>query len=96
MCLRPVSTLFALLLVLGGAAAFAQTPAPETPSVYRLYANSSFYAGSSRAMSLGGAYVGVADGAAYTSNHASFAAPSAWIGDWWDVDLTLQGLATAG
>lgn len=85
------------VLVLGAfvcGAASAQVP--DQPSEFGLYSNPSFYGGSSRAMALGGAFVAVADGAAWTSNHASFAQPSAWAGDWWGLSLSLQGAGTGG
>lgn len=82
-----------LALVMFGCAADAFA---QAPSAQQLYAQSSFSVGNARSMSLGGAYVAVAEGASYTSNLASFAQPSAWRDEWWDADLTFQYVATAG
>jgi hypothetical protein len=80
----------AFLALLFGPAAPRAQPAP------RLYAHTGYNAESARQLSLGGAYVGVADGAVFTANHASFAQPSRWVDTPLDVFFALQGTTTVG
>lgn len=58
-----------------------------------LYLDDSRFIGSSRASSLGGAYVAIAEGGAYTSNLAAIAHPPRTEGDVLDLGLTVQPLS---
>ncbi len=68
----------------------------SAPAQERLYAPPVYGIGSSRQLSLGGAFVAVADGGAFTANHASFAQPSPWVGTDFDAFFTLQLAQTVG
>lgn len=89
---KPPTGLFALAL--GGALLLAQAASAQEPRPERLYLNhSSVLLGSSRVLALGGAYVGVAEGASgFASNLAALAHRSPRLTRDWDVGFTLSYL----
>ncbi len=87
--------LLPLLLVLPAALCPGRASA-QTPGAPRLYAHTGYGLGSARQLALGGAFVGIADGAAFTANHASFAQPSPWVGTDLDGFFSLQIVSTLG
>ena len=80
------------LLLLLGSLAHAQAPEDQTRPE-RLYVSPSTLLGSSRVVGLGGAYVGIAEGAeGFNSNVASVAHRSARLERDWDAGFTLTWL----
>ncbi len=83
-----VRALTGLVLVTGLLLAPFRADARQAPQ--RLYVPTASGLGSARQLSLGGAFVAVADGGAFTANHASFAQPSRWLGKDFDAFFALQ------
>ncbi len=83
-----------LAAVLGWApAARAQDEQPTEPRPERLYFNPGTLLGSARVVALGGAYVGIAEGAAgFPSNLAALAHRGAALEKDWDLGVTLSWL----
>lgn len=74
-------------------AARAQDEEPQAPRPERLYFNSGSLLGSARVVALGGAYVGLAEGAAgFPSNLAALAHRSPTLEKDWDLGVTLSWL----
>ncbi len=74
-------------------AARAQDAEPEAPHPERLYYNPGSLLGSARVVALGGAYVGIAEGAAgFPSNLAALAHRGAALEKDWDLGVTLTWL----
>ncbi|WP_420718280.1 hypothetical protein [Pyxidicoccus sp. MSG2] len=77
----------------GAPAAWAQDEEPQAPRPERLYFNPGALLGSARVVALGGAYVGIAEGAAgFPSNLAALAHRSASLEKDWDLGVTLTWL----
>jgi hypothetical protein len=78
---------------LAAAPAAGQDDVPTEPLPERLYFNSGALLGSSRVVGLGGAYVGIAEGAAgVSSNLSALAQRSATLERDWDLGVTLSWL----
>ncbi|MGQ0507457.1 MAG: hypothetical protein ACT4TC_19295 [Myxococcaceae bacterium] len=83
------SRLAGFLALVSACAALAQSSADPIPQ--RLYLDSGALVGSSRLIGLGGAYVGIAEGAdGLASNFASLAQKSPTRTDGWDFDATFS------
>jgi hypothetical protein len=78
-------------VVLAAPGAWAQDDVPVSTRPERLYLNSGVLMGSSREVGLGGAYVGIAEGAVgFASNLAALAHRSPRLDKEWDVGVTLS------
>ncbi|MET0401991.1 MAG: hypothetical protein ABW123_06280, partial [Cystobacter sp.] len=86
--MRALPLLVGMLLASG---AQAQDEVPVSTRPERLYLNSGLLMGSSRVVGMGGAYVGIAEGAVgFASNLAALAHRSARLANDWDVGVALS------
>ncbi|MBZ4421681.1 hypothetical protein [Myxococcus sp. RHSTA-1-4] len=85
--------LVAVVTLAASPAAWAQDEQPVEPRPERLYFNPGSLLGSARVVALGGAYVGIAEGAAgFPSNLAALAHRSPSLERDWDLGVTLSWL----
>lgn len=83
---RELTRWFVCFSLCAGAVASAQ----EQPRPEALYVHTPLFLGTPRAVGMGGAFVAVAEGASYTSTHASFANPPRDASKNFDFDFTLE------
>lgn len=91
--LRGTAVALVCAVLLAALPASAQDDTPTEPRPERLYFNSGALLGSARVVGLGGAYVGIAEGAAgFPSNLSALAQRSAALDRDWDLGVTLSWL----